>query len=162
GGGTVGPTDTTKVTVAEKEPAKKDKPDAPPKPLVNPSPSMNDSEAKAKPTPDPAPKPPKPPEPAPETPAYQGRVVDWVGGGTILVPDESGKGVRFLQLYGVRDRMGTQQQANDIRRQLAAYLDANGRQVNCFKRGPANQKAPEYQCFVGKQDIARWAIEHRL
>jgi hypothetical protein len=78
-----------------------------------------------------------------------------------LVPDESGKGVRFLKLYGVRDVMGTQQQANEVRQQLNAYLDVNGREVTCYKRG-ASQKDPEYQCFVGKQDIARWAVEHRL
>ncbi|MGH8431093.1 MAG: hypothetical protein ACREUF_11890, partial [Solimonas sp.] len=154
-GGASGPTNTTNVTVAQAEPTKKDEPETPNKSSA----ASSSSEAKVTPKPDPTP---KPPEPAPETPAYQGRVVDWPGGGTILVPDESGKGVRFLQLYGVRDRMGTQQQANDIRRQLTNYLDTNGRQVSCFKRGAANQKSPEYQCFIGKQDIARWAIEHRL
>src|SRR5262249_44027854 len=120
-------------------------------------------ETKTQPTPDPIPKPPPPPEPpkpAPETPAYQGRVVVWVGGSTLVIPGESGKGDRYLQLYGVRDVMGTQQQADDIRRQLAAYLNANGNQVSCFKRGA--EKTPVYQCFMGKQDIGRWAIEHRL
>jgi serine/threonine protein kinase len=101
-------------------------------------------------------------KPAPQPPAYQGRVVDWIGAATILVPGEGGKGVQYLQLHGVRDVMGTQQQADDTRRELDAYLDANGRQVSCYKRGAANPKKPEYQCFIGKQDIGRWAIEHRL
>lgn len=155
-GGAGDQTNNTKVAIAKTEPAKKDKPETLPKPTDKGPSEANVSETKVKPPE------PKPPEPAPETPAYQGRVVDWVGGGTILVPDEGGKGVRFLQLFGVRDRMGTQQQANEIRRQLAAYLNANGRQVSCFKRGPVTQKSPEYQCFIGKQDIARWAIEQRL
>jgi eukaryotic-like serine/threonine-protein kinase len=131
----------------------KDKAETASKPSPSPSP---------KPPLDTTPKPPPPPPSPPETPAYQGRVVDWIGGATILVPDESGKGVRYLQLYGVRDVIGTQQQANDIRRQLDAYLDANGRQVSCFKRGTGNQKTPEYQCFIDKQDIGRWAIQHHL
>jgi serine/threonine-protein kinase len=100
------------------------------KPETSSSPSTDTSQ---KPGPGTAPKPPPPPPPTqpPETPAYQGRIVDWIGGSSILVPDESGKGVRFLKLYGVRDVMGTQQQANEVRQQLNAYLDVNGREVTC-------------------------------
>ncbi len=105
----------------------------------------------------------KPPPPPPETPAYQGRIVDWIGGSAILVPDDGGKGVRIMKLHGVRDVLGTQQQANQVRRELNGYLDANGRDVACYKRGAGqNQKEAEYQCFLGKQDIARWALGQRL
>jgi hypothetical protein len=103
-----------------------------------------------------------PPKPPPETPSYQGRVVDWIGGGTILVPGENGKGVRFIQLHGVQDLMGSQQQTNDIRRQLDAYLDANGRQVACFRRTGGDPRNPPQQCFIGNNDIARWAVGHHL
>lgn len=111
----------------------------------------------------PSPSPPPPPSPPPETPAFKGRVVDWIGGSAILVPDESGKGARVMKLYGVRDLMGTQHQANEIRRELNGYLDSKGREVTCYKRGTSkDQNLPEYQCFLEKQDIARWALEHRL
>jgi hypothetical protein len=108
--------------------------------------------------------PPSPPSsPPPDTPAFKGRVMDWIGGSAILVPDENGKGARLLKLHGVRDVMGTQQQANQIRRTLNAYLDSKGREVTCYKRGASqNQNVPEYQCFLDKQDIARWALERRL
>ena len=68
-----------------------------------------------------------------------------------------------MKLHGVRDVMGAQQHANQVRRELNGYLDANGRDVTCYQRGTRqNQKEPEYQCFVGKQDIARWALGQRL
>jgi serine/threonine-protein kinase len=109
-------------------------------------------------------KPPSPPPPPPpETPAFKGRVVDWIGGSAILVPDESGKGARVMKLHGVRDLMGTQHQANEIRRELNGYLDSKGREVTCYKRSTGHdQNPPEYQCFLDKQDIARWALERRL
>jgi len=107
------------------------------------------------------PGPPPPPTPTPETPAFKGRVVDWIGGSAILVPDENDKGARLMKLHGVRDLMGTQQQANQIRRELNGYLDSKGREVTCYKRG-TSQSVPEYQCFLDKQDIARWALERRL
>lgn len=146
-------TQTAEVTdsPSKSDPPKKDGP-------ANSSTSSRDPSQKAA-----VDKPPPPPPPPPETPAYQGRIVDWIGGSAILVPDDSGRGVRIMKLHGVRDVLGTQQQANQVRRDLNGYLDANGRDVSCYKRGAGrDQKEPEYQCFVGKQDIARWALGQRL
>jgi hypothetical protein len=106
------------------------------------------------------PTPTKPVHPPSEIPAYQGRIRNWISGSAIVVPLESGGGT-ILLLYGVRDIGDNLERAADIRRLLNAYLDENGHHTACYKRG-ANPRNPRYQCFVGTQDIALWAVENRL
>ena len=96
------------------------------------------------------------------TPFYQGRVLDWLDGGTIVLPNEGGNGSRFVRLFGVRALDGNQFQAEDDHGKLNAFIARSGGQVSCFLHEAADPKRPFYQCFADKQDIARWAVEHRL
>ncbi|MDR3536072.1 MAG: protein kinase, partial [Acetobacteraceae bacterium] len=44
--------------------------------------------------------------PPPGPPAYEGRIVDWLGGSTIMVPNKGIPPVRLLRLFGVNDLPG--------------------------------------------------------
>ncbi len=100
----------------------------------------------------------------PGPPAYEGHLVDWLSGSTIMVPNKGIPPVRLLRLFGVSDvpGEGNQTKADDIRHQLLGFIDRSGGQVTCFTRDGGDPKKLTYQCFANHQDIALWAVANHL
>ena len=115
---------------------------------------------------------PKPPEEKPKppevtmpggSPNYQGRVVAWLSGSTIMVRSATGGGFERLRLFGIRDKQISSQKEADIARdQLETFLAKNGHEATCFTRYSTEFKEARALCFIDKKDMALWAIESNL
>ena len=90
-------------------------------------------------------------------PAYQGRVSNWVAADMLFVPKTGTFGFRPLRLFGITDRSANKQQAERDRAVLNAFIVSAGNAVKCFAMA-----GHTFQCFVGNQDIALWAVRKGL
>ena len=96
-------------------------------------------------------------------PSYQGKVIAWLSGSTIVVRSPTGNRDETLHLYGIRDLPTNKaSEMNDIRNRLEALFAQDGQEASCWTRFGNASKQLEHQCYIAKKDIGRWAVEHNL
>ena len=105
--------------------------------------------------------------PAPDVPtgppSYQGKVIAWLSGSTIVVRSPTGNRDETLHLYGVRDLPTNKaSEMNDIRNRLEALFAQDGQEASCWTRFGNASKQLEHQCYIAKKDMGRWAVERNL
>jgi len=96
-------------------------------------------------------------------PSYQGKVIAWLSGSTIVVRSPTGNRDETLHLYGIRDLPTNKaSEMNDIRNRLEALFAQDGQEATCWTRFGNVSKQLEHQCYIAKKDMGRWAVEHSL
>ena len=96
-------------------------------------------------------------------PSYQGKVIAWLSGSTIVVRSPTGNRDETLHLYGIRDLPTNKaSEMNDIRNRLEALFVQDGQEATCWTRFGNASKQLEHQCYIAKKDMGRWAVQHSL